>query len=490
MEKIRKYLRTSLSFCVLFLMLCMLAFLGSTGPSPVKVAQIPKGGELLLFAEWQDSCLVAFTGEELGTGGVLVLDGTTGSTKAYRSFSQGQALWAGQRGDFLFTVEETDGNPILVQLSLPNLSVLSSQPLPVTPESYDLFDCDGEGRIYYTQNGTLWTSTLQGDSQNLGLSPLFFEITPGGTCVASGDWGVSWGASGNPEAWKQSDASASGPFCLLGESYFLADLFGTIYQLGTEELFMVGTATLPDNPLYCAMDRDGNVLTLNSGQVICSTLDGEQVTSLTLSGNPLAVCGNGALTEDQDAFWFTPLQFYQPSTPTPSPETTPTPEPSPSVTPTPTPTPTPEPTPSPGPSPSLSPSPSPEVSPSPSPSPSSSPSEEVVIEGDTLLVHAGMTASQLRTYFVPDAIEICRPDGTAITEGRLCTGMTADSYTVVVLGDCDGSGNVTSSDLRQSQTLLLESTSVDSPYRRAADLNGDHLITTEDLVLLNQWISD
>lgn len=484
MEKIRKYLRSSRAFCILFFLLCMLAFSGSTAPIPIELTQIPSDSELLLFAQWQDSCLIAFTNGQSNASGILSLDCATGSVKAYRSFSRGPALWAGQRGESLFTVEESDGKPVLIQLSLPTLSVISSQPLPVSPEDYALFDCDGEGRIYYTQDGALWTSTLQGAPQNLDLFPSFFEITPGGTCVTDSDGKIFWGASDHPETWRQSSASLTPPFCLLGESCFFADFLGTIYQLGKDELSVVGKLDLPYSPLACAMDREGNVLTLKEDQVICSTLGGEQVDSITLRGNPLAVCGGGALSEDQGAVWFTPLPFCRPSTPTPSPEATLTPDSSPSLTPAPTPEATPEP------SPSLAPSPSPEASPAPSSSPSPSPFQEVVLEGDLLLVSAGMTASQLRMYFVPDAVEICRPDGTAITESRLCTGMTADSYTVIVMGDCDGSGSVTISDLRQSQALLLEANSTDTPYRRAADLNGDHLLTTGDLVLLSQWISN
>ena len=54
--------------------------------------------------------------------------------------------------------------------------------------------------------------------------------------------------------------------------------------------------------------------------------------------------------------------------------------------------------------------------------------------------------------------------------------------------DCDGSGTVSRSDLQQAQSLLLEGDDAGTPARRAADLDGDGVLTTLDLVLLEQLI--
>lgn len=96
-----------------------------------------------------------------------------------------------------------------------------------------------------------------------------------------------------------------------------------------------------------------------------------------------------------------------------------------------------------------------------------------------------MTINQLLSYFVPDAVQIFRPDGEKVSSGHLATGMTVESYTLVVLGDCDGSGTLSQQDLRTGQTLLLEDDKVEDPYRRAVDFDGDGLLTTTDLVRLS-----
>lgn len=107
-----------------------------------------------------------------------------------------------------------------------------------------------------------------------------------------------------------------------------------------------------------------------------------------------------------------------------------------------------------------------------------------------LLVPSGMTVDQLRQLLWPDVPDVCLPDGTSVTSGRLCTGMTVGDLAVVVPGDCNGTGSVSIGDLRQAQVLLLESSQVEDPYRWAADLNEDGVLTTEDLVLLSQMLPD
>lgn len=99
-----------------------------------------------------------------------------------------------------------------------------------------------------------------------------------------------------------------------------------------------------------------------------------------------------------------------------------------------------------------------------------------------------VTKNQLLSYFIPDAVQVFWPDGTEVTSEHLATGMTVENYTLVVLGDCDGSGTLSQQDLRQGQTLLLEDSAIADSYRRAIDLDQDGSLTTLDLVLLSQLL--
>ena len=43
--------------------------------------------------------------------------------------------------------------------------------------------------------------------------------------------------------------------------------------------------------------------------------------------------------------------------------------------------------------------------------------------------------------------------------------MTAGDYTIAVLGDCSGNGSLSAADLEEAQTLLLEGSQVEGPWR-------------------------
>ena len=75
--------------------------------------------------------------------------------------------------------------------ALPSLSDNGILPaLPAAADSFLLFDCNGQGRFYYSQDGNfLYTATSNQDIQPLArqdwLFPTFLEITPSGTFFAA-----------------------------------------------------------------------------------------------------------------------------------------------------------------------------------------------------------------------------------------------------------------------------------------------------------------
>ena len=511
----RGWLRTGLSLCALLALLSMLALFTSGGPLPVQIAAVPQGGAVYLLEEWEDLCLLAYGGSQAGSGAVMALDRRTGQAASQTGFS-GRLVWAALRGDSVFALEEGENGAVLSQLSLPELNLVGGWALPAAVEERALFDCDGAGRFYYTDaQGSLWFSDLGGEPRQVdgctGVS--FLEVTPQGTAAAFAASEFFWGPSQDPSAWNSCLLSFS-PFCLLGEEHFL-DQWGGLYQYSAETVEPVDLGffvDMPYSPLHYALDRDGQFLFPSAGDlsVECATLAGEAVGSVPVKGELLALCGSGVLWQEENAYWFLPIQFYQePPTPSPEPTPEPTPTPAPSETPSPSPDPslepedtptppTPEPTPSPEPTPPPEPTPSPEPTDSPTPTPTPAPTESpspsppptpegIVQEDSYLLMPQGVTVDTLLAYFAPDAVLIQTPEGEAVTSGRLATGMTAGDYTLVVLGDTDGSGTVSRSDLRRAQRLLLNGESVggEDPYRRAADLDGDASLTTLDLVGLS-----
>ena len=464
-------LRPLATFCALGALVFLLAFLGETQPAARQVASIPPGGEVRLFEEQDGLCLLAYSGQAPGTSALYALDTATGEALSnYVSF-QGTLVWARQRGSSLFAVEHSAAGYTLHQFTLPNfgLEPIHSRLLSgVSEDTFAVFDCDGEGRFFYA-NGLLMTGSVQdsslsvvqaGGSMVSGVS--FLEVTPQGTLVAAAAGQLYVGSAASPGQWEAIPAGDIAPLCLVGENY-LAATDGRLYRLGGGSLSPVGSAPLASGQL-CAVDQEGRLVYGSGGTVQWASLSGEVLAQVQPRGELLAVCGSGALTAEDGFFWFTPLSFQEAAaTPTPSPTAEPTPVP------TETPGPTPEPT------------PSQEPTPSPPPTP-----EGIVQEGGLLVMPQGVTVKELLAYFAPEAVHIRRPDGTDVTSGNLATGMTAGEYTIAVLGDCDGSGTLSQADLRQAQALLLEDSSTHGAARRAGDLDGDGLLTTQDLVLLSQ----
>ena len=441
----RKFL---LSLSALLALVFLVAFFSPAAAASRQIALIPAGGKVLLLEEWGGDCLFAYSGGSTGAGAVVVLDKATGEPKGSVSLS---LFWAGLRDGSLFVAEDSNGEALLTQLSLPSLTTVSSRPLPAAADSFLLFDCNGQGRFYYSQDGNfLYTATSNQDIQPLArqdwLFPTFLEITPGGTFFAATNSLYFWGPSETPAAdtWSK-QAAAEAPLSLLGETCFVT-VSGKIYQYqtGADSLTLAGALPVPvSDPLLCSLDQKGNLVYASSSQTLaCATLAGTEVGTLSLRGELLAVCGSGAITQEDGAYWFTPLSFYEaPATPTPEPIPTDTPSPQP---------------------------------------------DSFTREGDMLVAKPGTTVEDLIAYLKPGTAHIRWPDGTDVVSGRLATGMTAGDYTIAVLGDCSGNGSLSAADLEEAQGLLLEGSQVEGPWRRAADLDGDGRLTTLDLVLLSQ----
>ena len=479
------WLHRGFALCALFLLVFFFAFLGDAAPAPRRVASVPSGGKVVSLEEWEDLCLLAYSGDAPGSGAVAALERHTGETQAQYALESGSLLWAAVRGGSLFLLSQEGETALLTQLSLPQLTEVTTRPLQTAASSLALSSCDSEGRVFYVQDGSLWMEASQGPSEIVAPDQLsgvtFMGITPLDGLFVSTSSFCFWGSTSQLDALSRSPLLFP-PLSLVGEGHYLTSL-GMLYSYEGELAY---TGMLPTTPLLCSMDREGHLIYGSDGQVDAYDLSEGSLGSVSLRGQLMAVCGSGAITLEEDAYWFTPVQFFQePAAPSPTP--TPSPSPTPSPNPSPSPSSTPPPSPSPGGT--GTPSPSPEVSPAPNPSPSPSPwPSGISREGDWLVAPWGTTVSRVLSYFQPDAVSVTRPDGTQVTSGAVATGMTVEGFTLVTLGDCDGSGTVSRSDLQQAQSLLLEGDDTGTPARRAADLDGDGVLTTLDLVLLEQLI--
>ena len=92
----------------------------------------------------------------------------------------------------------------------------------------------------------------------------------------------------------------------------------------------------------------------------------------------------------------------------------------------------------------------------------------------------GSTADQLQDVTVYS-------NGKPVSDGLLGTGMTAVSkdttYTLVILGDLNGDGKLSITDVVSIQSAVLGKQRLEGAYAQAADLNGDGKISILDVVM-------
>ena len=77
-------------------------------------------------------------------------------------------------------------------------------------------------------------------------------------------------------------------------------------------------------------------------------------------------------------------------------------------------------------------------------------------------------------------------DGNTITSGSVGTGSTVktesgEEYTVVVKGDVNGDGQITTTDLSRLKLHVVETTLLQDPYLKAGDINSDGNVSITDL---------
>ena len=407
----------------------------------------------------------------------------------YRLDSQGQILNTAavegepvsicKRGDSLFFWKDTGPKGQIDQFS-PALTPTTSWDSHVIYVFLSCFDFSPAGDLYAGKGAvlTLYPRGGGGEAADREFEGeiRFLQVTPqgqlyvyaGGTLYHSGDGSLQGlsPVSGGKE-----------PFALLGEEGWV-DVSGGVYRLeqGSPRLVTdLGLLPVVGTEFLYAGSEQGFAVGQDSGAITWYGWDGAVLGSCLVPGSlravtpSLALCGaDGALALAQTGFA--------------APAATPTPTPAPSQEPegTPTPAPSGEPEETPTPAPSEEPGESP--APTPAPPPAGWAPE---LQGDKIYVPLGAAVEDLRNYFKPMAVKVLTPEGEAVYYGNLATGMTVEEYTIVVPGDCDGTGACNDRDVQAAQAHLLEETLLEGPCRLAADLDGDGEVTPEDLVLFD-----
>ena len=104
-------------------------------------------------------------------------------------------------------------------------------------------------------------------------------------------------------------------------------------------------------------------------------------------------------------------------------------------------------------------------------------------EGSDIFVSSGTTVEQLKKMY-PEIKTVYNKNGNAVTGRTVCTGYTADSLSVIVLGDVDGSGTVSSRDVKELMRLQIGDSNLNGVFLKAADFNRDGQVDNRDILLI------
>ena len=104
-------------------------------------------------------------------------------------------------------------------------------------------------------------------------------------------------------------------------------------------------------------------------------------------------------------------------------------------------------------------------------------------EGSDIFLSAGTTVEQLKNMY-PEIKTVYNKNGNAVTGRTVCTGYSTDSLSVIVLGDVDGSGTLSSRDVKELMRLQIGDSQLSGVFLKAADFNRDGQVDNRDILLI------
>lgn len=418
------------------------------GKTPSQTAEV-------LLLEERDGMVWLICGDGESTLS-LRLDAATGEVLSRRE-ENFPVYGAALRGQYLYVWEDLDSGCALCAWDTSTLGEVSRLELGEKLDSLALYDVDASGNAIFvtaSERRVLKVWEPGGVRREITLSHPIQALAgePGGDFLVYA--GNSLCTPLQPELEAPCQAA---PRFLLGDGKFV-DEDGVVCSLtkdGVRSLFQCGEAAFA-SAFCCLGGENCLILSAGGGAIHRYDLAGNLLDNCEIASPPAGLCPSGAVCIRDGELYYVPLNFSA--------------LPAPSV------------------QPSVSPSAQPSVSPSVSPSPSASlvPEDRPVrAEGDWLIISQGVTVAEVRRLMEPEEAEIRDAAGIKVSSGRMATGMTVNQWTVVVPGDCNGTGTVTEADLRRAASMILGSVEGTSAQYRAGDLNEDGVLSTADLVLIN-----
>ena len=106
------------------------------------------------------------------------------------------------------------------------------------------------------------------------------------------------------------------------------------------------------------------------------------------------------------------------------------------------------------------------------------------------MVGEKVTLSAYLSNFTNSDLIVLDSEGKPFTVNAYVDGVLADRYVIVVVGDVNGDGLLTSSDYLLLKRHIVVEEALSGAYLKAGDINLDGKVTASDYLLLKQQILD
>lgn len=438
-------------------------------PAYIDIFTLSEGNlpQVLLYEETEYGVLLCFN--DNGKGTVLLLNEADGRVQVQREYGQ-PFYFASRQGGRVILVMDGSWDAEAHQLSLSDLNERQVLNLGFPSESLSLLDGDENGNLYLSPVGN--ENMLLGfsaDNEFLGEwsfpDNLIFLQIRADTLFAYTDVGQWISAPLSDLSALTCAALPVRPGRILTEQYLL-DADGMVRDYTDPDFPALYACPVPPSSYsFHTMDGQNRLIWADNAEMIQRADPAEDGESYRIEGSVQAVSAQSAIVQQDSRLCYVRLDSFEPVPPeeenSPSePESEPEPEPDPK--------------------------PGGETGENARP-------EWLTQNGEYLYAPAGKTIKNLRDAFAPLPITVARETGELLPGGTLRTGFQisggdGQSFTLIIPGDCNGSGTVNSADIKEAQKMLLGVSSCSWPCFMAADLDGDGEITTADLVLLSARI--
>lgn len=351
-----------------------------------------------------------------------------------------EAVFAKVYGENAFIL---GNNGTLYEYNLISGSMVNAVYLGISPYSLNYFTVDESGSVYTVASASpsiinKYSGSSLIYSYDTGSNIDHIDSVNGNVYISIPSLLITGSTYGYPEDFTEFPLSCTPAKFLNGQSFISTS--GNYVILTDREILMYGGAVIPDKSCTFNSGKqhfymsEGNLYAHFSGSTVSlGTMWLDNFYSYDYSGNFLALNGNGILMSENGNMVFYPHKDYE------EPE-----------------------------------------------------NEQNYLDTNDGFVYfsADEKVSRLKDDYNMTVYTESGKEASGVLKTGMYTVSGSNEYTVVIIGDSNGTGTVNSSDISEAQKHVIGKTCLEGAYFAAADMDRNGFLDTSDLYLLSKLISE